>query len=121
MFENLKIGTRLALGFGVMVLLISVMVFFSFRGLSTMQHATDRLVNGANTKQIAASEALTYMQAVVRSVNSIVVLKDPAEQEKEKEKIQAVRAKYGEAMKRLETLIGQTTIENRKERRSSTG
>ena len=116
MLSNMKIGVRLAFGFGVIVALMLAMVFFSLRGMARMQHATERIVNGATAKQMAASEALAHMQAVVRSVNNIVVQKDPAAQAQEKEKIKAARAKYGENMKRLEELVAQTTSENQKEK-----
>lgn len=116
MLGNLKIGTRLALGFGLIVLFILLMVVFAFRGLSEMQHATNRLANGIIARQMAASSALAYMQEVVRSVNNIVVLKDPAAQAKEKEKIKGTRAKYAENMKQLEELIAKSKVSNQKEK-----
>ncbi|GEM_PF-4630692 len=115
MLGNLKIGTRLALGFGLIVLLILVMVFFTFRGVSEMQQSTNRLANGATAKYMAASEALAQMQEVVRSVGNIVILQNASAQQKEQEKIKAARAKYGEAMKRLKELHENSAVKHPKE------
>lgn len=116
MLSNLKIGVRLTLGFGVIVALILAIAFFSFRGLATMHNSTDRIVNAVYAKAEAASDALTNMQAVVRSIDLIVMQKDRNAQEKEKENIAVLRGKYSLAMKRLEELNANATLRIPKER-----
>ena len=116
MLSNLKIGVRLMLGFGVIVALILAIIFFSFRGLATMHNSTDRIVNAVYAKAEAASDALTLMQSVVRSIDLIVMQKDRNAQEKEKENIAALRVKYSQAMKRLEELNANATLKIPKER-----
>ena len=76
--KNLKIGVRLGLGFGCMVVLIAVMAVFAFVQLNKMQAKVDEIAKVETPKMNAASDALEYIQKVATSIVLIVAVEDPA-------------------------------------------
>ena len=102
--KNLKIGVRLGLGFGCMVVLIAVMAVFAFVQLNKMQAKVDEIAKVETPKMNAASDALEYIQKVATSIVLIVAVEDPAFRAMEQKNIGEYRARYGETFKKLVAL-----------------
>jgi methyl-accepting chemotaxis protein len=102
--RNLKIGVRLGLGFGCMVLLIAFMTLFSYVELHKIQRQVDNLAKIERPKDNAAADSLEDIQNVSRSVVMIVAIEDPAFRAREQKYIEEKRAHYAESIKKLAEL-----------------
>ena len=99
--KNLKIGVRLGLGFGSMVLLIVVMTTFAFMELRKIQVQVDKIAKSVVPKIQATADSLEHIQNVCRSVVMIVAVEDPDFRAKEQKFIDEQRAIYRESFKKL--------------------
>lgn len=102
--KNLKIGVRLGLGFGSMVVIIAVMTLFAFMELRKIQFQVDDITKRDIPKLQKAADSLEDIQNVCRSVVMIVAVEDPAFRAKEQKYIEEQRANYREAFKILEEM-----------------
>ena len=103
MIANIKIGTRLGLAFGVMVVLIVFMVGGGLYKLATIQGQMDHIVKSNSVRIMAANEATAAISLVYRAIDQIVLeRKNPAARAELKESIAVYRSKYAAAMKTLE-------------------
>jgi len=66
--KNLKIGVRLGLAFGLMVVLITGMAVFSYLQLGKIKTDVDEMTKVAFPKMEAGSDSLEFIQNVCRSV-----------------------------------------------------
>ncbi len=99
--KNLKIGTRLSLGFGGMVVLIATMALFAYVQLHKMQAKVSEIARIEMPKVIAATGSLESIQKVAKSVVLIIAVEDPAFRAVEQKHIGENRTHYGEAFKKL--------------------
>ncbi|MBV5337168.1 MAG: MCP four helix bundle domain-containing protein, partial [Deltaproteobacteria bacterium] len=102
--NNLRIGTRLAIGFASIVVLIVCVALVSYFELKEMKAQTDSLANVNFVKAQLASDAQESMQKVYQSIANSVYAKDPAVLKKEKEIIEKQRTAYRDSFKKLEDL-----------------
>ena len=101
--KNLQIGTRLVLGYAILVALLAVMALFGLAKLARMEREIEEIVKSNCIKSKAAADALTSIQSVYRSIDVIVLETGNREaQAKERELIEATRASYGKAIQLLE-------------------
>lgn len=99
--KNLKIGVRLGLGFGCMVVLLAVMALFAFMQLNKIQGKVEDVAKVEMPKVHAAADALEDIQNICRSVVMIVAIEDPDFRAKEQKYIEEQRAHYRESFKKL--------------------
>ena len=102
--KNLKIGVRLGIGFGIMVLLIVSMAAFAFIQLKKIRGDVDDMTMVAFPKMEAGSDSLEFIQNVCRSVVQIVAIEDPAFRAREQKYIEEQRIRYKDSFKKLENL-----------------
>ena len=100
-FHKMKVGTRLGVGF-VMVLLLLVVV--TVVGISNMAQIQDRLEKIVSVKNLATRLAID-MDSALRdrtfALKSLTLYTDPADMQPEIERIKALSTKYTEAEARL--------------------
>ena len=99
--KNLKVGVRLGLGFGCMVLLIAIMVAFAFIQMHKIQSQVEELVKVDMPKANAAADSLEAIENVSRSVVMIVAVADAPFRDKEQKYIEEQRASYKDKFKKL--------------------
>lgn len=104
-FHKMKVGTRLGIGF-VLVLLLLVVV--TIVGISNMATIQDRLEKIVSVKNIA-TRLVIDMDAALRdrtfALKSLTLYTDPADMQPEIERIKALSLKYTEAEARLSKLF----------------
>ncbi|MFA7242026.1 MAG: methyl-accepting chemotaxis protein [Sulfuricellaceae bacterium] len=102
MFKNMKIGVRLGLGFGtVLVLLVAIAAI----GLQNMKHIHDQLddiVYDNVYKMTLLNTMAESVHIVTREMRTIALLDDEAAMQQEKSKLEATRATYDKAWEALE-------------------
>ncbi len=101
---NLKIGTKLGLAFGFLLLLIALMLCLGIGGTSKVNDSVEQIAKGSYAKTDYAFEASQALDDVAASIKMIALLKDEGAVAREKQKIEASRVRYREAMAKLEGL-----------------
>jgi len=99
--ENMKIGTRLSLGFGVVLMLMVAIIAVGMTNMAAMDNRMNDIVNDNNYKTKLINTMLESTHIVARVVRSIVLLEDKAAMDTEMKKIDAARKAYGEAWEAL--------------------
>jgi methyl-accepting chemotaxis protein len=100
--KNMKIGVRLGLAFGVILLLLVVMVVVSTLRMSDMQEKLERIVKVNNERVDIATQMLDQVHIVSRVTRTVTLLSDPVKREAEKKRLAEVRQRYDELNKRME-------------------
>ncbi len=114
--NNMKIGARLGLGFGaLLVLLLGIAIL----GVNRMGHIQANLDQIVNVNGYQAQQALAMRGAVHQTgalARNIVLLNEPAAMQAEAEKLRSVRATYDAADRDLHTSFSQRTETSNEEK-----
>ncbi len=105
MFKNLKLGVRLSIGFGVVVVLMLLIGLIGVSRVSSLDTAIDTLVNDRFTKTVQANNAIDGVNVVSHAMCNIMLLDDPEQQQKEMDRILTARKGVGENLGLLEKSI----------------
>lgn len=104
LFTDVKIGKRLTLGFGVIMFLVVLMVLVGYLLLNNIEATVDHLTDVSMTKLKLAYEVLDATDNIVISISTMAQDRAGTAREKEKKGVEEARAKYRQAMERLEGL-----------------
>jgi methyl-accepting chemotaxis protein len=102
--NNLKIGVRLGVAFGGMVLLITVVAITAFIQISRISEQVQKLTSSNSPKVISTYEVQRSILNILRSVAMVVGIEDEAFRAKELAYIDTQRAHYRESLAALEKL-----------------
>ncbi|HEY4065879.1 MAG TPA: MCP four helix bundle domain-containing protein, partial [Burkholderiaceae bacterium] len=94
MFTNLKVGTRLAAAFTIVLLLLAGIVYV---GVSRLGIIHDRLIDIAKVNAIESRDALQLSTASMRigaDVRAVILAEEPAEIKSEAERLKGVQAAF---------------------------
>jgi len=88
--SNLKIGTRLGLGFGVVVVLLAAVALVAITRINLINQATERILNDSFVKLTLARQIQTEVNVQARLLrNAVIGVADPAEVREQLEKMDA--------------------------------
>jgi len=93
-FSDLKIRTRLAFAFGLVVVLSLASAGIALNKLSGVQHNLEDVVKDNNVKIRMNNEMSEAVHIVARVARTVVLLEDKAEMEREVDKIARARDNY---------------------------
>jgi methyl-accepting chemotaxis protein len=99
---NLKIGARLGLAFGVLLLLLVTLIAAGMVNMSRIQGHLDEIVNDNMYKTKLVNTMSESVHIVARVLRTIVILEDRPVEDGQFSKIVAARKAYGEAWEALE-------------------
>ena len=105
MFANLKVSTRLSLGFGVVLLLLLVISVLSIIRLATVSSSTNLIMEDRYPKVQLTDEIIKNAIHNGRLLNSMLLATSEAESEGLRREIEERRAKNVEMMKTLDTTL----------------
>ncbi|MBS4096621.1 MAG: MCP four helix bundle domain-containing protein [Sulfuricella sp.] len=105
MFKNMKIGTRLGLGFGLLMLLMFAMAIIGITRMAAMNGNIDEIVkvNSEETKLVV--EMRGAVRNISVAVRNVVLLTEMSDMQKEKERVELARSKYATATEKLEKMF----------------
>ena len=103
--KNLKIGARLGLAFGFILMLMVVMVFIAVTRMAQLNAGTDDIVNDQYPKVIISYTISENLNLNARATRNLLLLKDDAGIKREREAIANQRRAIGVAMDDLEKSI----------------
>jgi methyl-accepting chemotaxis protein len=87
MFKEMKIGMRLSVGFGVIVLLMMVMGIVAQRGLKTIDDDVEVLVKDKWPKTVQANAIIDEINVVARALRNMLLTDDRSVMQKERARI----------------------------------
>lgn len=87
MLSNIKIGTRLALGFASLLILLALISALSLMNMLTMNDNTEQVTVRYYPQVVIANDILDNVNLAARSIRNIVVLSDIEEMKREEARI----------------------------------
>jgi len=105
MFSNMKIGTRLGLGFGLILILLAVIAFIGITRLASLNESMDKIVNDRYPKTVQANDVIDNINQIARSMRNTLIMDKPEQIAKELERIQEARKTIKDRLDKLEAGI----------------
>ncbi|WP_319244863.1 methyl-accepting chemotaxis protein [uncultured Propionivibrio sp.] len=105
MFKNLKIGLRLGLGFGVVLLLLVLLSTLSIERISTINNDTVDIVENRMPKIEMATEIRENLLIMARSIRSLIMSNDKAFEKLQVDTIMKARQRNTELVETLKPLL----------------
>ena len=102
---NMKVATRLALGFGAVIALLAIIAGLSIRDLSNINYNIDDIINDKFPKTVLANDIIDNINIIARAMRNTLILKDRAQVDKELERVQNSRKTIKERFATLEERI----------------
>jgi methyl-accepting chemotaxis protein len=105
MFKNLKIGVRLGIGFGMMILLLVIISALAYQRLGKLNSEIENMVGDKFPKTEMANEILGQINITARAIRNAMLVKTPEATQQELDRLMAARKKTGELFENLEKII----------------
>ncbi|MES2264515.1 MAG: methyl-accepting chemotaxis protein [Pseudomonadota bacterium] len=102
--SNLKIGTRLGLGFAVVLALLTAMLVMGLGSLARIGERTHDIVNDKNVKMAAANTMSGHVRAIALGMTTMMAVPDLQINE-EMDKVAEVRKRYATAREVLVKML----------------
>ncbi len=102
MLKNLKIGTRLSLGFGILLMLMLVVGGYGIKSIKALHEEIDLLVEDRMVKVEQANSIIDNVNVIARSLRNIIIDDDKGHQADELKRIAEARKTAGELFESLE-------------------
>ena len=96
MFKNIKIGTRLFFGFGILLLLMTIVGLYGLRSVKVLQDDLHLISDDLMLKVIQANDIMHNVNVIARGLRNIIIDPDKDRQERELKRIAESRRKAGE-------------------------
>ena len=114
-FGNMKVGTRLAAGFGLVLVLLGIALALSINRMTIIQSKIDQIININNAKVMQLMTMRATVLDRMIAVRNVVLISDMAEMKPEVQRIQEQLAKFVTAEAALNKLLEDaSTTENEK-------
>ena len=117
MLKNMKVGSKLFMGFGSLLVLLVVIVIISLVSMSAIDSSMKDM-RETTTSMKLANTVSKELGGLFRNIQGIILNQEAQAKNSEKDKLTAARGRYGEAMGKLEKMTsdetGKKMIENLK-------
>jgi methyl-accepting chemotaxis protein len=104
-FKNLGIGTRLGVGFAIVLVLMVVQAVISYSRMATLQNEIDDMVRDKFPKTVWAKEIVDNVNVIARALRNVLLLKNPEAASKELDRVIEARRNINERLARLDKSI----------------
>jgi len=101
MFANMKIGKRLALGFGVLLVIMVVLIWQGVHSMGGIQQNLERIVKVNNVRTELANDCNDQISVVSVYMRNIIMEPDASKHPPMDKMISDARARYDENMKKI--------------------
>jgi len=115
-FANLKIGVRLGLGFAALLALQLVVSTIGVQQMSELSSRITAITDVSQAKALALSDLENYVGARAIAARNLALLRDPAAQQPDLERIKLAQAGIGKTMEKLASFMKDSTASSAEER-----
>ncbi|MBB3224248.1 HAMP domain-containing methyl-accepting chemotaxis protein [Pseudoduganella umbonata] len=105
MFRNMKVSARLALGFGVVAILLVASILLGIRSLAGVSDNVNELVTDKYPKVTMAHDLIGNITTIAIAMRNVVIFDDAAVARRELAAIEAERAKLRETLEKLKKVV----------------
>ena len=102
---TMKVGTKLGLGFGAVIVLLIVILAMGIVGMANMNQSTEVIVNDRYAKIVILNDAIEKTLDNARLLRNLVLVDDVEKQEENRQAIEKNREANKEALDKLDKLI----------------
>ncbi len=103
--NQLKISVKLSLGFGILVVLMALIGGFTWAKLGGIQTAFEAVTENRLPKVVSVYEVRENINIAARAMRNMLLVSDPAEAAKEKERVDATHRAIGERLDKLQATV----------------
>nr|WP_316640512.1 methyl-accepting chemotaxis protein [uncultured Roseateles sp.] len=104
LFKHLRIGVRLAAGFGVVLLLLLAVATAGLMGIRSSNHYLHSIARGNLVKMDLVSTMSEQVHIVSREIRTVTLLEDPQQMQVAQERIKQASAAYDQASDALDKM-----------------
>ncbi len=105
MFKNMKIGMRLALGFGTVLLLLVAISVIGINRLGALDQEVKLMVEDRYPKTVWANSIIDSLSVVARAVRNMLLETDQGKIDQEIRRVEDAREQIGENLEKLRQTI----------------
>jgi len=105
MFKNMKIGMRLGLGFGLVLVLLSTVAFIGIKELASVNEITNRMATKDWTKSVIANDVIDLANDNARASYELFLTNDKANIAKTLERMESNKKKITDKLEQLDQLL----------------
>ncbi|MGE5465978.1 MAG: MCP four helix bundle domain-containing protein, partial [Ignavibacteria bacterium] len=105
MFKNMKIGVRLGLGFGFVLVLLTVISTMAYVRVGTLNREIGDMVNDKFPKTVWANDIVDNVNLIARALRNSALLKNPDDIAKELARVDEARKTILDRLDKLEKAI----------------
>jgi methyl-accepting chemotaxis protein len=105
MFSNMKIGLRLGLGFGLVVILLVIIATLAILRLSQQNDTLNLIVNDRYMKVAIITVIKSETTNIAMSMRNMLLTENPDDQRKQEELISDSRKKIQENIEKLQKVL----------------
>ncbi|MBU3949781.1 MAG: MCP four helix bundle domain-containing protein [Proteobacteria bacterium] len=104
-FKNMNLGTKIGIGFGVVLFLLCITAAIGLSGIKTINSYMEDIINNKNAAVLLANDLEKQMNVVTQSVRNAVLSIGSDAVRNERKKIDEARAKFSESYLKLAAKI----------------
>ncbi len=104
MFANMKIGKRMTLGFGLLLVFMVVLIWEGVTGMSAIQKNLDRIVKVNNVRIDLVNDVYKDVDQISINIRNIIISKDQEKVKEYQQRIVKYREEYGANFKKVEEM-----------------
>ncbi len=105
MLKNLKIGMRLGIGFGIVLLLLAIISTIAYLRVSQIDKAVDDIVDDKFPKVVLANDIIDNINLTARTLRNAALVKRPEDMANELKRTQDARKMIGEDFEKIDKLM----------------
>ncbi len=105
MFSNMKIGMRLGLGFGMVLVLLSAIAAIGIKELASVNEITNRMANLDWTKSVLANDVIDMANDNARASYELFLTTDKADIAKTLDRMEINKKKITDKLEQLDRLL----------------
>lgn len=105
MFKHMKIGTRLGLGFGLVVLLMTAIALIGISRLASINQAIDTITKDRYPVTVAANNIARNVERIARGDRDMLLSTDPEEGKREQERVAQIKKEVQSDFTKLDQMI----------------
>ncbi|MBP7526544.1 MAG: MCP four helix bundle domain-containing protein, partial [Syntrophorhabdaceae bacterium] len=103
-FKNMRIGMRLGIGFGIMMVLLGVLTFMGIRSMHSINNGMETIVKESNVKIKCARDAMKAIDKTAEGILLTASMNDATIRSEAQKDIQEGRNSYKESVTLLEKM-----------------